>query len=75
MALLNKNEIQEKNWLSPDFLHVVLDDDLSYTQIKEGVYHQADDINATVSQREELLLKVLDQLDSLYINKNQNKGA
>lgn len=75
VALLNKSAKQGKDWLSQDFLQVVLDNALSYTQIKERVYRQADDIHATVSQKEELLLKVLDQLDSLYINENQNKGV
>lgn len=75
VALLNKSATQGKDWMSLDFLHVVLEKALSYTQIKEEIYHQADKINATVSQKEELLLKVLDQLDSLFINQNQNKGV
>lgn len=69
-ALLKKSATHEKDFLSPDFLHEVLDNALSYTQIKDKVYRQADDINATTSQKEELLIKVLNQLDALYIKGN-----
>lgn len=67
-ALLKKSATQGKEWLTMDFLRELLSNALNYTQIKERVYSQADEMNATLSQKEELLKRVLDQLDDLYIN-------
>jgi Uncharacterized protein containing caspase domain len=68
-ALLKKNMDQGKDWLTSDFLRELLDTGLNYMQIKDRVYLQADEMNATVSQKEELLKKVLNELDDIYINR------
>lgn len=68
-ALLKKSVAQGKDWPTSDFLQELLDNALSYTQIKDRVYRQADEMNATSSQKEELLKKVLDELDDIYINR------
>lgn len=75
VALLEKSAAQGKTWLTLDFLREILKNALSYTQIKDKVYRQADEINATLSQKEELLKKVLDQLDDLYIKDKNNSEA
>lgn len=69
-ALLKKSAAWGKDWLNPDFLQDILGGALSYTEIKDRVYCQADEINASLSQKEELLIKVLDQLDNLYIKEH-----